>query len=152
MARRLEMVREGRRLLHGKSITCLIFASRPLMIKFSKEQSEAGFPHTDVELKVYDPRASHVRASGLPIGGACIAPAPDRRRRSCSLITSLQQDSSSIQKHPRISYVRKKVLHSLQPSIHDVVPSSIRSNSHPATRRSRTGPRLRKSCKDQRRT
>ena len=118
LARRVETNREGKRLrlLKGKSITCLILTCPPLIIKLSKEQSEAGYPHTDVGLKVYDPRAFPVRASGLPIAGACIAPAPDRRRRSCSLIILLQQDSSYAPGYP-ILVTRCSIFPSMPPGI-----------------------------------
>ena len=62
LARRVETIREGKRprLLKGKSINCLILTCPPLIVKLSMEQSEAGYPHTDLGSKVNDLRASHV--------------------------------------------------------------------------------------------
>ena len=44
------MLREGRRLLNGNSITCLILTCPPLMIKFSKEQ--AGIQKQDSPMQI----------------------------------------------------------------------------------------------------
>ena len=107
LARRVETIREEKRprLLKGKSITCLILNCPPLITKLSKEQSKAGYPHTDQGSIVYGPRASHVpKNSKLALRVTFGKKSKTNQIDHCASARLFLHS-----KHPRISYISLSV-------------------------------------------